>query len=178
MHTSFITRNPNFFEFLGITPVSSVSNGLYFLILRLVSVMRVIYTSKGMSKKFGVRVIHQVRVIYRKIRCIFYTKKKSVKKLSHILKGSIKLYHKNYKCGSYIKKKKNFIREKLLWDQVFYCVTKRRVFKLQRISYEVLLNCLPCLQSRTTLMDLLLCNTQLLWGTDDKFCQYFDPETK
>ena len=30
--------------------------------------MRVIYTSKGMSKKFGVRVIHLVRVIYRKIR--------------------------------------------------------------------------------------------------------------
>ena len=29
--------------FLGITPVSSVSNGLYFLILPLVSVMRVIY---------------------------------------------------------------------------------------------------------------------------------------
>ena len=39
--------------FLGITPVSSVSNGLYFLTLPLVSVMRVIYTSKGMSKKFG-----------------------------------------------------------------------------------------------------------------------------
>jgi hypothetical protein len=32
--------------------VSSVSNGLYFLTLSLVSVMRVIYTSKGMSKKF------------------------------------------------------------------------------------------------------------------------------
>jgi hypothetical protein len=48
--------------------VSSVSNGLYFLNLPLVSVMRVIYTSKGMSKKFGVRVIHSVRVIYRKIR--------------------------------------------------------------------------------------------------------------
>jgi hypothetical protein len=30
--------------------VSSVSNGLYFLTLPLVSVMRVIYTSKGMSK--------------------------------------------------------------------------------------------------------------------------------
>ena len=44
--------------FLGITPVSSVSNGLYFLTLPLVSVMRIIYTSKGMSKKFGVRVIH------------------------------------------------------------------------------------------------------------------------
>jgi hypothetical protein len=42
--------------------VSSVSNGLYFLTLPLVSVTRVIYTSKGMSKKFG------VRVIYRKIR--------------------------------------------------------------------------------------------------------------
>ena len=56
--------------------MSSVSNGLYFLTLPLVSVMRVIkkyvmrviYTSKGMSKKFGVRVIHLVRVIYRKIR--------------------------------------------------------------------------------------------------------------
>jgi len=44
--------------FLGITPVSSISNGLYFLTLPLVSVMRVIYTSKGMSKKYGVRVIH------------------------------------------------------------------------------------------------------------------------
>jgi hypothetical protein len=43
--------------FLGITPVSSVSNGLYFLNLPLVSVMCVIYTSKGMSKKFGVHVI-------------------------------------------------------------------------------------------------------------------------
>jgi hypothetical protein len=32
--------------------------------------MRVIYASKGMSKKFGVRVIYQVRVIYRKIRYI------------------------------------------------------------------------------------------------------------
>jgi hypothetical protein len=41
------------------TPVSSVSNGLYFLTLLLVSVMRVIYTSKGMSKKFRVRVIYQ-----------------------------------------------------------------------------------------------------------------------
>jgi len=30
--------------FLGITPVSSVSNGLYFLTLPLVSVMHVIYT--------------------------------------------------------------------------------------------------------------------------------------
>jgi hypothetical protein len=38
--------------------VYSVSNGLYFLNLLLVSVMRVIYRSKGMSKKFGVRVIH------------------------------------------------------------------------------------------------------------------------
>jgi hypothetical protein len=44
--------------FLGITPVSSVSNGLYFLTLPLVSVTRVIYTSKGMSKRFGVRVTH------------------------------------------------------------------------------------------------------------------------
>jgi hypothetical protein len=41
--------------------VSSVSNGLYFLTLPLVSVMGVIYTSNGMSKKFG------VCVIYRKI---------------------------------------------------------------------------------------------------------------
>ena len=57
--------------------MSWVSNGLYFLTLPLVSVMRVIYRkirmrviykSKGMSKKFGVRVIHKVRVIYRKIR--------------------------------------------------------------------------------------------------------------
>jgi len=59
--------------FLGITPVSFVSNCLYFLTLSLVSIMRVIYTSKGMSKKFGVRVIHYVRVIYRKIRHILAT---------------------------------------------------------------------------------------------------------
>ena len=44
--------------------MSSVSNGLYFLTLPLVSVMRVIYTSKGMLKKFW------VCVIYRKIRYI------------------------------------------------------------------------------------------------------------
>ena len=36
--------------FLGIKPVSSVSNSLYFLTLPLVSIMRIIYTSKGMSK--------------------------------------------------------------------------------------------------------------------------------
>jgi hypothetical protein len=39
--------------------VSSVSNGVYFLTLQLVSVMCVIYTSKEMSKKFGVRVIYK-----------------------------------------------------------------------------------------------------------------------
>jgi hypothetical protein len=39
--------------FLGITPVSLVSKGLNFLTLPLVNVMRVTYTSKGMSKKFG-----------------------------------------------------------------------------------------------------------------------------
>jgi hypothetical protein len=39
--------------------VSSVSNSLYFVTLPLVSVMRVVYTSKGMSKKFGVRVIYR-----------------------------------------------------------------------------------------------------------------------
>jgi hypothetical protein len=33
--------------------VSSVSNGLYSLTLTLVSVTRVIYTSKGMSKRLG-----------------------------------------------------------------------------------------------------------------------------
>jgi len=38
--------------------MSSVSNRLYFLTLPLVSVTHVIYTSKGMSKKFGVRIIH------------------------------------------------------------------------------------------------------------------------
>jgi hypothetical protein len=47
--------------------VSSVSNGLYFLTLLLVSVMRVIYTSKGMLKKSG------VRVIYRKIRYLKFS---------------------------------------------------------------------------------------------------------
>ena len=40
--------------FLGITPVSSVSNGLCFLTLPLVSVMCVIYTSKGV---WGVRYL-------------------------------------------------------------------------------------------------------------------------
>jgi hypothetical protein len=44
--------------------VSSVSNGLYFLTLPLVNVMRVIYTSKGMTKKFGVRVIYKKYGIY------------------------------------------------------------------------------------------------------------------
>jgi hypothetical protein len=44
--------------------VYSVSNGLYILTLPIVSVMRVIYTSKGMSKKFGVRV--NAPVIYTK----------------------------------------------------------------------------------------------------------------
>jgi hypothetical protein len=38
---------------LEITPVSSVSNGLYFLTLPLVCVTRVVYTSKGMSKRLG-----------------------------------------------------------------------------------------------------------------------------
>jgi hypothetical protein len=69
--------------FLGITPVSSVSNGLYFLTLPLVSVMRVIkrniekvwgarylYIIRD-AEKFAVRIIHQVRVIYRKIRYIY-----------------------------------------------------------------------------------------------------------
>jgi len=41
--------------FLGITPVSSVSNGLYFLTLPLVSVMRAIY-----------RKIHHARYLYIK----------------------------------------------------------------------------------------------------------------
>jgi hypothetical protein len=43
--------------------VSSVSNDLYFLTLPLVSVMRVIYTSKGMSKKFGARYTLGARYI-------------------------------------------------------------------------------------------------------------------
>ena len=49
--------------------MSSVSNGLYFLTLVLVSVMRIIYTSKGMSKKFG------VRVIYTSVAHYLYTKR-------------------------------------------------------------------------------------------------------
>jgi hypothetical protein len=50
--------------------VSSVSNGLYFLALPLVSVMRVIYTSKGMSKKFGVRVIYRkLQYMFLKLKC-------------------------------------------------------------------------------------------------------------
>jgi hypothetical protein len=50
--------------------VSSVSNGLYFRTLLLVSVMHVIYPSKGMSKKFG------VCVIYRKIRSFIFCRMK------------------------------------------------------------------------------------------------------
>ena len=71
--------------FLGITPVSSVSNGLYFLTLPLVSVMRVIYTSKGMSKKFGVRVIYRkIRYLsigverYRRRESVMFVRKKTV----------------------------------------------------------------------------------------------------
>jgi hypothetical protein len=36
--------------------------------------MRVIYTSKGMPKTFGLRVIYSVRVIYRKIRYFPFAK--------------------------------------------------------------------------------------------------------
>jgi hypothetical protein len=44
--------------------MSSVSNGLYFVTLPLVSVMRVIYTSKGMSKKvWGARYTLGARYI-------------------------------------------------------------------------------------------------------------------
>jgi hypothetical protein len=56
---------------LGMNPVSSVSNGLYFLTLPLVSVTRVISTSKGMSKRSRMLKKFGVRVIYRKIRCIY-----------------------------------------------------------------------------------------------------------
>ena len=53
-------KSKKFFNRLYIERINpSVSNGLYFLTLPLVSVMHVIYTSKGMSKKFGVRVIYQ-----------------------------------------------------------------------------------------------------------------------
>jgi hypothetical protein len=41
--------------------VSSVSNGLYFLTLRLVSVMRVIYTSKGMRQSLGCALSIKIR---------------------------------------------------------------------------------------------------------------------
>jgi hypothetical protein len=54
--------------------VSSVSNGLYFLTLPLVSVTRVIYTSKGMSKKFGVRFIYR-KIQYIKSYCVFVKRK-------------------------------------------------------------------------------------------------------
>jgi hypothetical protein len=60
--------------------VSALSNGQYFLIVPLVSVTRVVSTSKGMSKKFG------VRVIYRKIR---YIKMCFWKKLYRILGESV-----------------------------------------------------------------------------------------
>jgi hypothetical protein len=58
--------------------VFSVSNGLYFLILPLVSIVHIIYTSKGMSKKFGgarytlgARYLSKNTVIVREILCIW-----------------------------------------------------------------------------------------------------------
>jgi hypothetical protein len=56
--------------------MSSVSNGLYFLTLPLVSVMRVIYTSKGMSKSFGCALY---------IRCALTIEKDDNIKEIHIL---------------------------------------------------------------------------------------------
>jgi len=53
--------------------VSSVSNGLYFLTLLLVSCMPVICTSKGMSKKFGVRVIYTSKGMSKKVWSAHYT---------------------------------------------------------------------------------------------------------
>jgi len=44
--------------------------------------------------------------------------------------------------------------------------------------YEVPLNCLPRLQNRTALVDLLICNGQLFYSTDDKISQYIGPEKK
>ena len=58
--------------------MSSVSNGLYFLTLLLVSVMRVTYTSKGKSKKFGgARYTLGARYLYikrnvRSLECALY----------------------------------------------------------------------------------------------------------
>jgi hypothetical protein len=75
--------------FLGITPVSSVSNGLYFLTLPLVSVMCVIYRSKGMLKKFG------VHIIYRKIR--YTLKKKSLSKDVHFFPNHMDLKRKIFR---------------------------------------------------------------------------------
>jgi hypothetical protein len=51
--SDFYIDNARVCTFSEITPVSEVSNVLYFLTLPLVSVMCVVYTSKGMSKKFG-----------------------------------------------------------------------------------------------------------------------------
>jgi hypothetical protein len=57
--------------------VSSVSNGLYFLTVQLVSVMRVIYTSKGMPKILG-------RALY--IRCALSIKKYGIVSYKFALK--------------------------------------------------------------------------------------------
>jgi len=60
--------------------------------------MRVIYISKEMPKKFGVRVIHYVRVIYRKIRhaLYLYIKRKVEKVLGCALYIRCALYIEKY----------------------------------------------------------------------------------
>ena len=69
--------------FLGINPVSSVSNGLYFLTLPLVSVMRVIYRKirharylyikSNVEKVWGARYTLGVRYLSKNTVFFFYT---------------------------------------------------------------------------------------------------------
>ena len=99
--------------------MSSVSYGLYFLTLPLVSVMRVIYTSKGMSKKFG------VRVIYRKIR---YFERERERELS----SGIWQYQNNLRA---LTTAPLFCFGQLLFKGMFSCtVSDRCVLLLSRLT--------------------------------------------
>ena len=64
--------------FLGITPVFSVSNGLYFLTLPLVSVMRVIY-----RKIRHARYLYIKRNVEKSLRCAL-----SIEKYGNLLRSS------------------------------------------------------------------------------------------
>ena len=76
--------------FLGITPVSSVSNGLHFLTLPLVSVMRVIYRKipharylyikRNVEKVWGARYLSKNTVLHLVIcLCIHFFPQRGLK---------------------------------------------------------------------------------------------------